>query len=170
MRCSTLSSSFGILLRLGLLAPLLVACASSGGTTLDPAAADVRKQLTAEVEAYYADFSARDWVAMADHFHPGATISTIHLPKGATERELMLVTADEFIEKAPEGPGSQPIFEERMHSAQMHVRGNLAVVWARYTARFGNHESVLEWSGIDAFTLLRHDGRWRITALTFAPE
>ena len=82
----------------------------------------------------------------------------------------MLVTADEFIEKAPEGPGSQPIFEERMHSAQMHVRGNLAVVWVRYTAKFGNHESVVEWSGIDAFTLLRHDDRWRIASLTFSPE
>jgi len=39
--------------------------------------------------------------------------------------------------------------------------------WARYTARFGDPGSVRTWKGIDAFTLMRHEGRWRIVSLAY---
>ncbi len=50
-----------------------------------------------------------------------------------------------------------------------HVRGNeaLAQVWAAYEARFGDPGDIQEWTGIDAFTLLRFDGRWRIASIAF---
>ncbi|MBW3554544.1 MAG: nuclear transport factor 2 family protein [Gemmatimonadetes bacterium] len=49
------------------------------------------------------------------------------------------------------------------------IEGPLAQAWARYEARFGDPGDVAEWSGIDAFTLMKHDGRWRIVSLAYAP-
>jgi hypothetical protein len=35
------------------------------------------------------------------------------------------------------------------------------------TARFGDSTDVATWRGIDAFTLMKHDGRWRIVSLAY---
>ena len=40
-------------------------------------------------------------------------------------------------------------------------------MWARYTARFGDATDVREWQGIDALTLMKHEGRWRMVARAF---
>lgn len=72
-----------------------------------------------------------------------------------------------FVARAPEGPGSKPIFEERMVGAAIRVHRNLAQAWARYDARFGDSTNVMAWRGIDAFTLMEHGGRWRIVSLAY---
>jgi hypothetical protein len=123
-----------------------------------------------EVEAYYADFSTRDWEAFADHFWEGATLSTIWPAPGEDTLSVWTFTVPEFVASAPEGPGSKPIFEERMTEAEVQESGDLAQVWAHYEARFGDEQEVMEWAGIDAFTLMRFDGRWRITSLAYATE
>ena len=71
---------------------------------------------------------------------------------------------------APQGPGSREIFEERMLAAEVHARGDLATVFARYHARFGDPGAIAEWEGIDSFSLMRHEGEWRIVALSFVSE
>jgi hypothetical protein len=120
--------------------------------------------------SYYDALSDRDWPRFAAHFWPGATIGTVWQPPGEPAPRVDLQTVATFVERAPEGPGSKPIFEERMLDAEVHVRGNLALVYARYRARFGDENDVTEWEGLDAFTLLEHQGEWRITALTFASD
>jgi hypothetical protein len=130
----------------------------------------VENEILEELEDYYGDLSARDWEAFASHFWPGATIATIWAPPGEAGPRVVSQTVPEFVAKAPEGPGSKPIFEERMDAARVRARGNLAQVWASYTARFGEPGNVAVWTGIDAFALLKHEGRWRITSLTFAGD
>lgn len=155
-----------------LLAALLVpACGDGAGAerdrTGDPAAeADVRALL----DRYYGDFSARDWDRFADHFWPGAILSTLWQAPGDSVPSVFVSTVPEYVARAPEGPGSQPIFEERLLEARVTVEGSLAQVWARYEARFGSPGDVMEWTGVDAFTLLRHDGRWRIVSLAYAGD
>lgn len=127
----------------------------------------VRQDIIAELEAYYADLSGRDWNAFATHFWSGATLTTVWQPPDEEAPHVVITSLDEFIEQAPSGPGSREIFEERMLGAEVRVQGDLAHVWARYTARFGDPGDVAEWEGIDAFTLMRHDGRWRIVALAY---
>ena len=39
--------------------------------------------------------------------------------------------------------------------AEVRVQGNLVQVWARYQARFGEPGNVVEWSGVDALTLMK---------------
>jgi hypothetical protein len=129
---------------------------------------------TAEVvsvlESYYQALSDRDWPRFANHFWPGATIGTVWQPPDEPAPRVDLQSVQTFIDRAPEGPGSKPIFEERMIGSEVHVQGTLALVYARYRARFGDPGNVLEWEGLDAFILLEHLGEWRITALTFAPD
>ena len=121
----------------------------------DPTAErDVRLAL----ESYYDAFSDRDWARFTDHFWPGATLTTIWMPPGASAESVVATSVPAFVEQAPLGPGSKEIFEERMTSARITGHGDFAQAWAGYEARFGDPGEVIEWSGTDAFTLMRHDG------------
>ena len=132
--------------------------------------ADGEAAVRAELERYYADFTARNWVAFADHFWGGATITTMWQPPGTARPIVDAQTVPSFVAKAPEGPGSKPIFEERMTQADIRVHRDLAHAWVRYEARFGDPGNLLTWRGIDAITLIRHQGRWRITSLAFTDQ
>jgi ketosteroid isomerase-like protein len=130
----------------------------------------LRDQVLAVIEQYYADFSARDWPRYAEYFWPDARLTTIWQPPGEPADRVVATSIAEFIAQAPQGPGSREVFEEKMTSAEALGFGDLAVVWAHYSARFGDPGEVREWTGIDAFTLLRHDGRWRIAALAYVTD
>jgi hypothetical protein len=140
--------------------------AEQRGTGLE---VDTTAVLTA-LRAYYRDFSARDWSAFADHFWPDATIATIWQPPGEDSIRVVATAIPDFIAQAPSGPGSRAIFEESMIDARIRVAGDLAQAWVRYRARFGDPGATREWAGVDAFSLLRHGGQWRITSLAFQGE
>ena len=94
----------------GWTALLLVAACGPDGPEGEPAAAPggpARAEVLAELEAYYADFSARDWDAYSDHFWPGATITTVWRPPGEDADRVVVTSVPEFVERAPEGPGSR---------------------------------------------------------------
>lgn len=153
---------------------LLLAVRPIGAQTVSADPAPLADKPAAEVnaflESYYDALSDRDWGRFADHFWPGATIGTVWQPSGTDAPIVDLQTVATFVQRAPNGPDSKPIFEERMVDAEISVRGTLALVYARYRAKFGEPGSVAEWEGLDAFVLLRHEGSWRITALTFASD
>lgn len=129
--------------------------------------AEAREAILDQLRAYYRDFSALDSAAFASHFWPGADITTAWQPPGARAVRVVIQPVETFIAQWDQGPGSRPIFEERMRSAEVKVHGDLAQVWARYEARFGDTADLMEWEGIDAFTLMRADDRWRIVELAF---
>lgn len=129
-----------------------------------------RAELVAFLESYYDAFSDRDWGRFQDHFWTNATITTVWPPdEGAPER-VLVSTITEFVEKAPLGPGSREIFEERMTALDISVRGDLATVYAHYLARFGDPGEIMAWEGIDSFQLMRHEGQWRIVSLAFLSD
>jgi len=129
-----------------------------------------RALILAELTSYYRDLSARDWDAFASHFWRGAVITTVWQPDGESERRVDFISVPRFIAEADLGPGSKEFFEETMGTVEVHVQGNLAMVWAEYRARFGDPGDIREWSGIDAFTLMKHLGVWKITSMAFAAE
>lgn len=137
-------------------------------TAGEPAPAPDRAAILAAAERYYDALSARDWDAFASAFWPGATLATIWRPPGTPGDTVTFTTVPEFVEQAPLGPGSREIFEERMVSST--VLGALAVVWARYEARFGDSGDITEWEGRDAITMLRHAGEWRITQIAYVAD
>lgn len=129
-----------------------------------------RAEVRQALESYYDAFSDRDWPRFADQFWPGAMLATIWTPPGETAERVVATSIPEFVDQAPLGPGSREIFEERMTSSRITVEGDLAHAWAEYDARFGDPGDVAEWSGIDAFTLLRHGDEWRIISLAYVPD
>ncbi len=161
--------------RAGLLAAAVMLIAPHAGAQVPrfepPAPTDsARAAVLAFVESYYDAFSERDWDRFQEHFWPGATIATVWQPPGTDQGRVEIQGIPAFVARAHEGPGSKPIFEERMTSAEVRWVGGLATVLARYRARFGEPGQVAEWEGVDAFVLLRHEGRWRIASLSFVPE
>lgn len=159
-----------LLVVLGLQASTRPAATAQSGSEPPAPEAAVRAEVLAELQQYYADLSARDWEAFASHFWPGATITTVWQPPGESQPRVLVTSIPDFVAQAPQGPGSKPIFEEKMTSAEVHLHRNLSQVWARYQARFGDPGQVREWAGIDAFTLMKHDGRWRIVSLAFTGD
>jgi len=143
---------------------------AAAGATADALRAVAVGEVRAELECYYADFSARDWTAFAAHFWAGATITTRWQPPGEGAPRVVVTSVPDFVAQAPQGPGSKPIFEERMTGSDTRIQDDLAQVWARYDARFGEPGDVKEWSGVDSFTLMKHDGAWKIVALAFTNE
>lgn len=131
---------------------------------------ETQREIRAELEIYYRDLSARKWSAFATHFWPGATITTIWKPTGEPRERVHVQTVPEFISRTPDGVDSKPVFAETMLSSEIRAEGPLAHAWVRYAAKFGEVDALMEWTGTDAFTLMRFEGRWRIVALVFAPE
>ena len=112
----------------------------------------------------------RDWTRFQDHFWPGATLTTVWAPDPEEGERVVVTTIPDFVAQAPLGPGSREVFEERMVSARLEIAGGLAQAWVRYDARFGDPGAIVEWSGIDAFNLIRHQGQWRIVSLAYAAD
>lgn len=120
-----------------------------------------------ELRSYYRALSGRDWEAFASHFWPGATLTTVWQPAGEDAARVVTTSVPDFVAQAPLGPGSRSVFEETMREARIRTVGDLAQAWVRYQARFGDPGDLAEWEGVDAFTLMRRDGRWRIVALAY---
>jgi hypothetical protein len=133
-------------------------------------AARTEAEVRAVLLRYYADLTARDWPAVREHFWPAGAYATVWQPPGQPRALVEIVPVDTFIARAPQGPDSKPIFEERLTDVVVRSYGNLAQAWATYTARFGEPGNVATWEGIDAFTLLRHDGTWRIVSLSYTDK
>ena len=119
------------------------------------------------LEQYYTTMSDRNWPAYQAMFWKNATLTTTWQKPGDSTAAVHITTIDEFIAQTPQGPDSQPIFEERMQEAEIEVRGNLARAWVSYTAKFGTEEQLHEWEGLDLFTLMRKNDQWRIVALAY---
>ena len=122
------------------------------------------------VRSYYDALSSLDSTAFLAHFWPGADVTTRWQPPGTDSVRIQILPVEDFVRRWPEGPGSRAVFEERMLEAEVRLRGDLAQAWVHYAARFGDSSDVQEWRGIDAFTLIRHVGTWRIVELAFVPD
>jgi hypothetical protein len=150
----------------------LLALSFNPTTTAQPNDPD-RREVLNDIARYYRDMSCKDGrllPAYQAHFWPGATITTIWQPKGHDKPEVLVTPVQDFVLQASAGPCSQPIFEEKMRNAEIKIHNGLAQVWAHYSARFGKPAKVDAWSGIDAFTLLKHDNKWKIVSLVFRAD
>jgi hypothetical protein len=170
LRCLTLA---GLLAVAGCAAPEDAAGPSLPGGLVrlaEVAPDSAEAGVLAELDGLYADLSDRDWDAFADHFWPGATMTTLWQPPGELSPRVVVSTVPDFVKQAPAGPGSREIFEERMVDADVRVHGPMAHVWSRFDARFGDPGSIVEWQGIDAFTLFEHGGRWKVVSVSYVAD
>ena len=140
-------------------------CIAQSGT------AEVHKETLQQLlEDYYTTMSARNWNAYRSFFWNKATLTTTWAGTEIPDPEVHVSTIDEFIAQTPEGPDSEPIFEEKMLGAEVEVRGSLALAWVSYEAKFGSKEKLTEWTGTDLFTFMHFRGEWKIVALAFESD
>ena len=126
--------------------------------------------IDAMIYSYYNTMSDRNWEAYREFFWDDATLTTIWQKPGETEPSVHVSTIGEFISGTAEGPDSQPVFEEKPVGINIQIRGDLAVAWVSYEAMFGTEDNLMEWSGTDIFTLIRHKGEWKISSLAYASD
>jgi hypothetical protein len=136
---------------------------SGSGQDFDSSEREVHQFL----EIYYQTFSNRDWLEFRELFVDNAILTTVWQEDSASSPAIHTNTISEFLAQTKEGPDSQPVFEERMVSAKISVKQNLAQAWVEYDAKFGSKESIQEWSGYDLISLIRFDGQWKIVSIVF---
>lgn len=125
------------------------------------------KEVHDRIQQYYTDFSNRDWEAFENYFYPSATLTTIWQKPGDDTSRVHITPLNEFLANTDQGPDSQPIFQEWMKDFEVRIEGDLAQAWVHYGAKFGTEEELMEWEGIDAFTLLKYNGEWKIVSIAY---
>ena len=136
----------------------------------DTSKARERGLILAEVTAYYRDLTARDWDAFARHFWRGAVVTMIWAPDDGSERRVDFISVPDFIAQMDLGDDSTIIFEQTIGTVELQFDGNVAQVWSRHRVRFGEPGNVREWTDVDAFTLMKHVGLWKISSLALATK
>lgn len=146
------------------LLPALVLLASCVGPPSKSGPDTVTAEVIAAVELMYDDLSERRWDALEAHFMPDSSL-LFAMPTGP--RRMAPKAFVELVKKNVEG---KDVFEERMTHAWVRTHGNLAVVWSSFAGREGNGEDVRLWSGVDAFSLVKTEGRWKIAQITVSQD
>ena len=135
-----------------LLVPSAPAAAQSPG--------DERARVVAVADSALAAISRNDFVGFTDLMLDSAVT--------ASAREVAGRSSASFRTRAQQRATQSPArYTERGFRPDVHISGPLAVVWMRYDFYLDG-----KWShcGVDAFTLLKADGHWRIATLVWSVE
>jgi hypothetical protein len=144
----------------------LICCSCTSERNVDSETAQLQQLLV----DYYQTMSDRDWKRYQTFFSKEATLTTVWQSESDSIPQLFSVTISEFIAQTPQGPDSQPIFEEKMVDSEISIRNNLAQAWVKYEARFGTSDHLMEWKGIDLFSFIKFENEWKIVSLAYESE
>ena len=75
------------------------------------------------------------------------------------------MTPPAFIDKVRKAVEGKEIFEEQMQNPWVIAYKDIAVVWAPFEGKEGNRENVRTWTGIDSISVMKVDGRWKISQI-----
>jgi len=121
------------------------------------------------LRGYYAALTSRDLRLVGTHFWPRATITTIRVLPGDTAERVHTLSIEEFVAGAGRVRGA--VFSSEPVRASIVTYGDLADAWVTYRTRVGpTPDAVAVHHGIDAFHLMRYEGRWRIAGLALQDE
>lgn len=118
-----------------------------------------RDAVLGAVQELFDAMAARDTARAASVLMPQAIFFAVR--PGA---EPTATAAPAFLERLA---GAEVPWLERLWSPTVSVHQDVAMVWAPYDFMRGDEFSHC---GVDAFTLVRSDGRWRISAATYTVE
>jgi hypothetical protein len=144
------------------LAPVLLLLASCAVPA--PRVPNPGPEIVAALEGMYDDLSSRKWDELAAHFLPEATL-VFATPSGPKR-----MNAAKFIEMVRKNVEGKEIFEERMVQAAVRAHENLATVWSSFEGKEGNGTDIRTWSGVDAWTLVKVEGRWMIADVAVSQD
>ena len=134
----------------------------------DSAASDAPRRA---LRAFYQRLSRRDWAQVTDAFWRGAVVTGRFVPAGSRDPRLSVSSVDEFVRLSRQVEGRKAVYAIDPVSMDVHAYGDVAEGWVVFRARSGTKRDAVTTSyGVDAFHLIRHEGVWRITSLTWTVE
>jgi len=125
---------------------------------------DLDREVAAAVDVIYEDLSERRWDALEAHFLPEASL-VFSTPKGPTR-----MSPPKFIEMMQKNLEGKTVFGERMAHAWVRTHGAMAMVWSTFEGRLGTETEVKTWAGVDCWTLVNVQGRWKISQVTVSVD
>jgi hypothetical protein len=126
------------------------------------AQATPRDSVVAVVHEFFRAMSANDSAAAARTMHPDAQNFVLSARGDSTV--LSLSTAARFLSSLVTSKRS---LVERMWEPTVMVHGPIAVVWTPYDFHI---DGTFSHCGVDAFSLARANGGWRIVSITYTVE
>ncbi|MCG3137181.1 MAG: hypothetical protein HJJLKODD_01024 [Phycisphaerae bacterium] len=124
------------------------------------------------VEQLYSTLSNRQWEALKALFAEGATIATVRSASNDQPEQAEARPAREWIDQyRPVFEGKTTFTEKSLHH-EVQTFGTVAQVWSHFEATYTDteHPEPQFFTGIDAFTLLKVNGQWRILTIAYASQ
>lgn len=114
----------------------------------------------APINALFDGMSHRDAAAIKAPAIPGATLLSLR------DGKPVQLTIEAFAERIgkPANGAAQPAIRESIHDPVIHIDNELAVVWAPFVFTI---DGKVDHCGTDLFNLVRIDGQWRISSITW---
>jgi hypothetical protein len=117
-----------------------------------PKEEDADEEIMKPIHALLEDFSHPDWAVLKEWFVPDAGV-TLYRPPA----EPASMTMEQSIVRLQGMIRSGITIQEKLHDVQVRRHGDLALVWAPFVVEING---VPRHEGVNAFTLLRRQGRW----------
>ncbi len=125
-------------------------------------AADEKAAVQSAVEHYFSSWSARDMAAYEGAFHPDAVIFYCDANR-AIERSPL----QPFILSQKQAHEQSPVpLNEVPESIDIAQRGDFATALVHWKLTIGGTVK----TGVDAFTMLKVGGQWKIVSLVFGSD
>jgi hypothetical protein len=124
------------------------------------------------LERFYRDFAHGDWNAMQERFWPGASVIAIRTreqrgDKQGGDKQVVNEPIESCIERLRANVARAKPLEIALIEHRIVPTGSIAQASIQYSAVDKSGDAPQGWSGTDAFTLVRHEGQWRIASLAF---
>lgn len=119
------------------------------------------------LERFYRDFAHGDWNAMGARFWPGASVIAIRRREQDTEKHVVSEPIEACLERMRAQVARTKPLEIAFVEYRIEPAGGIAQASIHYSAIDASGDAPQTWSGTDAFTLVRHEGEWRIASLVF---
>jgi ketosteroid isomerase-like protein len=145
---------------------VLLPCVVAAGNTPQPTSASHRdnpadvKAVLATVNKVFAAFETGDAAAMLRQVYPDGRVTASGL-RGDGASNLRQQTWTVFARRIK----PDAAFQERISDPQIHIDGDIAMVWAPFVVRVGGKVSNC---GFDHFDLVRENSVWKVMNLTFS--
>ncbi|KAL5596163.1 hypothetical protein FOVSG1_009852 [Fusarium oxysporum f. sp. vasinfectum] len=110
------------------------------------------QEIMKPINALLDDFSHPDWDVLKQWFLPNAGV-TLYRPPA----EPAPMTMEQSIVRLQGMIRSGITIQEKLHDIQVRKHGDIALVWAPFVVEING---VPKHDGVNAFTLLRREGRW----------
>ena len=119
-------------------------------------------QVLATVQRFFDSMTARDTAAAREILVMEATYFSVReAPDGATMRGS---TNREYVERL--GIAGDDL-QERIQDPDVMIHKGIAVVWTRYDFHVNG---AFSHCGVDAFSLIRRDGQWKIAGIVYTVD